>query len=524
MNKFLLLLVSIIATNSSHAQTPVWSTDIAPILYNKCATCHRSGGIAPFQLLDYNDAQTHSGTIAAQVQNRTMPPWPPDPSYNRLAHERLLSQQEIDKISNWVNGGAPSGTISAAPPVPTFSNTGDLPGTPDHITKMPVFTSTASTGDVYQCFVIPSGISTDKYITALEAIPGNRGIVHHVLVYADTTGICHNRDVASPGPGYVNFGGVGTDSAILLGVWVPGGAPLQYPSGFGALLPKNADIVLQVHYPAGTAGQVDSTEIHFFFSTTPVTHAIRIDPILNHTSSSIISPYPLSIPANQTKTFSEHFLTPLQGSLLGVMPHMHLIGKSINCFSVSGSDTQKYIRINDWNFHWQGFYMMRKLVKIPGFSTLYSQAYYDNTTNNPENPSSPPITVNAGESTTDEMMITYFIWTPYQAGDENIVIDNSPLVDLGVAGNYYKQDELFQPYPNPAKKELTIKCYFNNEITADVELVDIQGRLIKTFIKQEKLKGYIARPYSVEDIPNGTYILRMRAGEKILTEKIAIEH
>lgn len=524
MNGRILLLVAILVANLSQAQTPVWSTDIAPILYNKCATCHRSGGIAPFELKTYADAQSHAGTIATEVQNRTMPPWPPDPSYNRLAHERLLSVQEVQKIADWVNGGAPSGTISSAPPFPTFSNTGDLPGTPDHITKMPVFTSTASTGDVYQCFVIPSGLSVDKYVTALEAIPGNRSIVHHVLIYADTTGICRQRDLQTPAPGYVNFGGVGTDSAILLGVWVPGGAPLQYPTGFGALLPKNADIVLQIHYPAGTAGQKDSTEIHFFFSTTAITHPIRIDPILNHTSSSILSPYPLSIPANTTKTFNEHFPVPLQGSLLGVMPHMHLIGKSINVFGVSGTDTQKYIRINNWDFHWQGFYMLRKLVKIPFLSNLYSQAYYDNTTNNPENPNNPPVTVNAGENTTDEMMITYFIWTPYQAGDETIVIDNSPLVDLGVKGNYYTSNQLFTPYPNPATNELTIKCYFPGEINANISLTDLQGRLVKTFIKQEKLQGYIAKTYSIADIPNGIYILQLRTEEQVFKEKIVIQH
>ncbi len=521
MRKTLLVLGLLLEASLVQAQA-TWSTEVAPIIYNKCASCHRSGGIAPFPLITYQDAVNNSGSINTQAQNRTMPPWPPDPTFNRLAHERLLSQDEIDKIADWATHGTPQGNISLAPPPPTFSTTGDLPGTPNLISKIPKYTSTANTGDVYQCFVIPSGQTADKYVTALEALPGNRGIVHHVLIYADTTGTCAALDAATPGPGYLNFGGVGTNDAILMGAWVPGSAPMQYPSGFGVRLPKNADIVLQIHYPSGTAGQLDTTEVHLFFSSTSTgIRNLSIDPVLNYISN--ISPA-LNIPANTTKSFTEHFQVPFFNmSIFGIFPHMHLLGKTIDCFGVTpAKDTQKYIRINAWDFHWQGFYMFRNVIKVPANTNLYSNAFYDNTTGNPENPNNPPKDVHAGESTTDEMMLNYFIYTAYQPGDENIVIDNSPLVNLGV-GNYYKTDQLFSLVPNPANSQVIIKYYIEHTTTGKLDIIDMQGRIVRQLFNGEMKQNYYANTYSISELPAGMYTVRLSTADHVVNQKLLIE-
>ncbi|MCD6062090.1 MAG: Copper type ascorbate-dependent monooxygenase [Flavipsychrobacter sp.] len=526
MKRLLLFTGTLLATCvTTKAQTPVWSTDIAPIINNKCASCHRQGGIAPFSLIGYANASSQSG-IANAVQTKRMPPWPPDPTYTRLAHERLLSQKEIDKILAWANNGKPQGDPTLAPPNPVFNPNGDLPGTPDLVTKIPHFTSTAANNDVYQCFVVPHGQSADKFITAFEAIPGNRPIVHHVLVYADTTGVCDSLDNAWPGPGYESFGGVGTNNAILIGGWVPGTSPTVMPTGFGINLPKNAKIVIQIHYPQGSTGLVDSTEIHFFFSSTPVRN-VRIDPILNHLGVyTNMTPWPLQIPAHQVKTFTQQStVSALIGdaSILGVAPHMHLIGRNISVFGVKGSDTQKFIRINNWDFHWQGFYQFRNILKMPAGTVLYSRAFYDNTTNNPFNPSNPPQVVNAGEATTDEMMLTFFVWTQYQPGDENIKIDTSTPADLSV-GNYYKGEVLFQPYPNPATDELIVKCHLDKSVTATIDLVDITGKVAKKLMAGGHIEsGYSALRYSIADLPAGMYTLRLQTQEGMRTEKLVIQ-
>jgi hypothetical protein len=407
-----------------------------------------------------------------------------------------------------------------------------IAGTPDLVVKIPTYTSTATSasGDIYQCFTIPSHLVADKYIRAFEAVPGNPSIVHHVLVYSDTTGTCASLDAATPGPGYPNFGGVGTDQAVMLGGWVPGSQPMSYPTGFGVRIAKNADIVLQIHYPAGSATMKDSTEVHFYFAptTTPVRN-VSIQPLLYH-GLNISSP--LSIPANTTRSFLETLpgaYTSLMGdmTLLGMAPHMHLIGKNIKSYAVHpAGDTDQLIRINKWDFHWQGFYMLPKLKKIPAGTALYADAFYDNTTANPENPSSPPQNVTAGEATTDEMMLVFFVYTNYAAGDENIIADSSFYANsVKQVSNYYHGQELLDVCPNPAVSDIVIKCHFEEAGQGSITLMDMQGRIVKQFLSNETIsQGYTAFRYSVAGIPPGTYSLVLSTSQKILSQKLVVIH
>ncbi len=532
MKKLLLLTCSLLSISTIQAQTPKWSTDVAPILYNNCASCHRPSGIGPFELMTYQDAVNKAGAISSAVQTGYMPPWPPDPNFSRLAHERLLSQKEIQTIKDWAANGTPQGDPNLAPPPPTFSKDGDLTGTPDLVTQIPTFTSTANAADVYQCFVVPSNQSIDQYITAFEAIPGNRDIVHHVLVYADTSGVCAQLDANHPGPGYVSFGGPGTNDAIMLGGWVPGTQPMSFPNGFGVQIPKNADIVIQIHYPAGSQGQIDSTKIKFYLTSASSTRNVRIDPVMNHFGAAFcqMQPSTLNIPANQTQLYKQTSsvlsLLPTDATILGVAPHMHLIGRSINCYAVKGSDTTKFIDIPKWDFSWQGFYLFRKLKRLEKGNTIHSEAFYDNTTNNPYNPSNPPKQVTAGDATTDEMMITYLIWTQYQTGDENIYIDTSTPVGIKSQNlTAYDNQQMFTPYPNPTSKELFVKYYLKKADKVSISLIDIQGRIVKKFTRDEQTAaGYHATPYSVTDLPDGNYILQLRTTHNKFTEKVIIQH
>ena len=464
--------------------------------------------------------------MRADVLSKKMPPWSPDPSYAHMAHERVLSTAEIDSIVNWVSGGTPAGNPALAPPTPVYSTTGQIPGTPDLVVKIPTYTSTAATGDVYQCFVIPSGLTADKYISAFEAVPGNPACVHHVLVYSDTTGGCAALQAASTTPpGYPCFGGVGSSSAVMLGGWVPGSEPMSYPTGFGVRLAKHADIVIQVHYPAGTVGMKDSTEVHFFFSTAPAVRNVYIEPLLYH---GLNINTPLVIPANTTASFYEEFSSfPNDITLISLAPHMHLIGQNINSFGVHpAGDTDKFIRINKWDFHWQGFYMLPRLKKIPSGTNLFAQAYYDNTTANPENPSSPPKSVSAGEQTTDEMMLVYFVFAMYQPGDENIVVD--PAIVLNTPPqytNYYHGQLLLDVCPNPAVNNLIVKCFLDDADVGSLSLVDMEGRVVRQLLNNAPMNvGYTAYSYSISDLPSGNYLLQMKTSQKVLTQKVVVMH
>jgi mono/diheme cytochrome c family protein len=526
MKKLLLIAGLALLQLTGYAQTPNWSTGVAPILYNHCAPCHHDGGIAPFSLLTYDDAVANSGAMKADVLSKKMPPWSPDPTYSHMAHERVLSPVQIDSIVAWVNGGTPKGNPALAPPTPTYSNTGQIPGTPDLVVKIPVYTSTAATGDVYQCFVVPSGLTADKYISAFEAVPGNPAIVHHVLVYSDTTGACAALQTASTTkPGYPYFGGVDpAGAATMIGGWVPGTEPMSYPTGFGVRIPKHADIVIQVHYPAGTALQKDSTEIHFFFTTAPVVRNVYIEPVLYHGYN---IDRPLSIAANTTTSFYEKQPMPFDLTLISVAPHMHLIGQNINSFVVHpAGDTDQIIRINKWDFHWQGFYLLPKLKKIPAGTTLWANAYYDNTSANPNNPSGPPKDVVAGEQTTNEMMIVFYVYAYYQPGDENIVVDPSIYLNTPQQyTNYYKGQLLLDVCPNPTANDMIVKCFLDDADVGSLSLVDMSGRVVRQLLSNAKMNtGYTAYTYSIGDLPSGNYLLEMRTSQNVITKKIVVAH
>lgn len=523
--KNLLAAICLLAISTiANAQVPDWSTRVAPILYNHCTSCHHDGGIAPFSLMTYDEAVLHSGAIKAAVVAGKMPPWPPDPTYAHMAHERVLSAADINTIKQWVDGSTPAGTLSLAPPMPVYSSLGMLPGTADLVVRIPTYTSTAATGDVYQCFTIPSGLTADKFITAFEAIPGDPTIVHHVLVFSDTTGKCAALDAASPGPGYPNFGNSGSDSAEMVGVWVPGSAPMTYPNGFGLKLKAGCDIVVQVHYPAGTATMKDSTSVHFHFAPTTVREAF-IQPLLYHTTP--IIDRPLMIPANTRQSFTEEFpfiLLP-DVSLLGIFPHMHLLGQSIKSYGVRPTgDTDQLIRVNKWDFHWQGFYMLPRIKKIPANTRLRAEATYDNTTANPENPNSPPEDVIAGEATNEEMMIVFFLFSYYQPGDENVIVDSAVALSTPKQfANYYQGQQLLDVCPNPTISDLIVKCHLEDADMGNIELVDMEGRIVKQFMNNARLeKGYSAFTYSVAGLPAGNYILRMTTSQKVLSQKIVV--
>jgi hypothetical protein len=165
---FLTILALGIRTNTQ-AQT-TWAEHVAPILYNSCTNCHISGGIAPFSLVGYSKAVANANGIADATQKRRMPPWPANSNYKRYAHERILSVEEIKTLQDWVAQGSKSGDISKAPADPK-PNTGAVTVNPNLKLKMPNYTANTST-DEYRCFVLPTGINVDQFITAIEVVPG----------------------------------------------------------------------------------------------------------------------------------------------------------------------------------------------------------------------------------------------------------------------------------------------------------------------------------------------------------------
>lgn len=497
---FLFLFISSIA----YSQTPTWSSKIAKIIYTHCTECHRTGGIAPFPLSSYANAQANAFGIKVATSSKIMPPWHADPNYNHFKGERVLTAQEITDITDWVNAGAPSGDLNTAPPAPTFP-AGIKMQSPDKSISIPTYAVTKNTDD-YRCFVIPSGITADKFLAKIEFEPKNLSIVHHILLFQDNAQTCKNLDNADPLPGYSGAGGgVGSNTATLIGGWVPGGNLIDIPANMGIRVYANAYYIMQIHYAPGSMTKKDSTSCHFKYSTVTNPREVFVAPILNHISAvnGGITNGPLFIPANTVKTFNQMFTmdNTADYSIISVAPHMHLIGKSYKTFAVTPlNDTLKLCNIPNWDFHWQGAYTFRKIVKFPKGTKIYGVGVYDNTVNNVYNPSSPPKNVGLGENTTDEMMLCYFTYTNYQTGDENIILDSTLLNPSGIKSENTTLE--FSVYPNPANNQVTITLV--NPQMAAVSVFDLDGKeLLKTDINETEFN------LNISQLPQGMYILKI---------------
>ena len=405
------------------AQTPTWSEDVACIVYSHCSTCHHDGGPVHFNLMGYVDAYWWRNEMRAATQARFMPPWPPDPEYRSMAHERVLTQAEIDIIAAWVDGGAPEGNPANAPPTPVFETESEIPE-PDITAIMEDYVIPAATTDNYRCFVLPIDNPTDRFITGLEVVPGNTSMVHHVLVFQDNSGQAATLDAQSIEPGYESYGGIGVSGAKLVGVWVPGSSAFFTPPGMGIKLRANADIVIQVHYPPTSDVELDSTRVNIQLAPPGFQRELAIDPLLDHVVT--ITDGPLLIAPNVVDTFHAEYVIPIPGTITAVGPHSHLLGRSMRAWAVKpGGEVVPIIDIPRWDFRWQGLYSFRRPIFLPQGTTLHCETVYDNTTANPFNPNDPPAWVSLGESTTEEMMLYYFAWTYGLPSDENIVVDDA---------------------------------------------------------------------------------------------------
>jgi len=511
-----LLPFLVLAIPTTEAQVPNYSEDIAPIIYANCSSCHHSGGIAPFPLMSYQDASGKSALISYMVSNGLMPPWPPDTTYQRYVHERILAQAEIDKIVNWVNGGSPQGDSTLAPPPPVFT-TNLVLGPGDLFVKMAPYASQATPfADDYVCVVLGTGQTQNQIIRAMEVVPGNREILHHCLIYADTTGNY------SPGQVFNNCGG--PPSAALLGGYTPGGGPSIFPNGVsvktGITLPANAVIILAMHYPEGTAGKVDSTGVMFHFYP-PGTQNVR-----EIFSAPVLSAWAFCIDADSIQTVSSQFNQVFTNfSILSVFPHMHLLGKSWTVYGVTPLlDTVRFIRINDWNFEWQGFYTLDYLKKLPVLSTVHGEAVYDNTSGNPNNPNSPPKKVCAGLNTTDEMHLVYFQFLLYQPGDEFIRLDSLIQLPVSVSPGHEGVVASLAVWPNPAKGAATIEYMLTRASLAELTVRGADGRLVfaRAPRKQEPGTYRVSWNEGETRLPAGLYFIRLQTDDGSAVRRVVL--
>ena len=367
-----------------------YSKQIARILQDRCVECHREGEIAPFALTDYQEVVGWAEMIQEVVRDGRMPPWHASEQYGSFENCRTLTNDEKDSIYAWVRAGAPEGDAKDLPVPRTWVTDWQLPRTPDFVAPL---TNTPyrvpAEGEVrYQYFQIDPGFGEDKWVDAVEIQPGNRAVVHHVLMFVRA---------ADDDGGNFRGGASGYD-----GVFVPGQRVRPYPAGTARRIAAGSRLVFQVHYTPNGTEQLDQSRVGMtFVDRESVKFAVR-------TASAVDTE--LRIPPQAANHRVEATSAPLPKSarLLALNPHMHLRGKSILYEAVlpSGERTT-LLDVPHYDFNWQTSYRFTDPLEFSEGTRLHCVAHFDNSADNLNNPD-PTETVRWGEQTWDEMMIGYF--------------------------------------------------------------------------------------------------------------------
>jgi hypothetical protein len=392
------------------AQKLTYYRDIEPILARHCVSCHRAGEVAPFPLDNYEEVEKRAAFIAEVTQARYMPPWFADPAFSRFHNERGLPEADIQKIADWVAQGKKKGKSSQGIDIQQFVRDSLRLEAPDFVLEMNKdFLIPGDNSEQFRIFVIPTNLPEDVYVRGVEFVPGNRRLAHHARIMVDTTNRLRADDGIQVGAtSEFEQTGVQMFDNFWYG-WVPGNLPVFYPEGVAKRLPKNADLVISMHYSPSPVEAVDRSKIRFFLSKKKPERPVK-NFILDE--DWITNP-PFWLPANNTATFYMRSpKVPVDLKLLSVLPHMHKLGRSFKTWAITPKgDIVPLLKIDRWNFNWQTTYQFKAGTVLPKGSVVYAEALYDNTADNPVNPNFPPQDVTYGWGTAQEMMNLIFEYT-----------------------------------------------------------------------------------------------------------------
>ncbi|MEQ1502090.1 MAG: hypothetical protein ABMB14_07655 [Myxococcota bacterium] len=408
---------------------PTYHRDVAPILAARCSACHAAGGFGPFSVLDYADAKAWAEPMALAVEEDRMPPYFAEQDADcamrsPLADDPRLTDDEKATLRDWVDAGAPEGDpTTGVPAIPAAIAHLEAP---DAVLALSEPYVVEGTDDIYQCFRIPMPTTEDVWVTAIEVLPDNPLVVHHVIVWNDPED--QSAALAGPDGSYRCSGEPEVWPTEIVGTWTPGSGPRRSPEGIGTLVHPGASLVLNVHYhPTGTTDEVDQTQIALNWTTTPPAH---------HATWFLVDlPFGAQVQAGghdgggapqfripAGAAHHEETLTleipPYLGvdlPVFAINPHMHYLGRDmlVNVRRESGDD-ECLIHTPNYRFDFQTEYAYdASEVPLPTVhigDTIEVRCTYDNSESNPFLPAhlaaagiDAPHDVYWGEETSDEM-------------------------------------------------------------------------------------------------------------------------
>ncbi len=397
---------------SSGAIVPTFSKDAAPILYKHCVSCHRPGDIAPMSLLTYEQARPWARAISKAIGARTMPPWHADAPAGTFANERVLTDEERQTLIAWADGGAPAGDSKDLPQPPVFADGWSL-GTPDVILEMQEDYQIPARGTIeYEHLYVPTNFTEPKWVQSVEVRPGNRELVHHVLVFhiakPDTPPaplarpnqrdsvtpeqkqrIQGQRPRRPPSPDMLRR---------LIATYAPGTNPQGAPEGMAFRLEAGGTLEFQMHYTTNGKAGFDRTGVGIIFAKDPSPRELRAQQFINGT---------LNLPAGAADVAVSTDLEFVRDSTVwGLFPHTHLRGKKwAYTLVLPDGERRSILSVPRYDFNWQTYYMFKEPLQLPKGSKIISTAWYDNSSANRFNPD-PTKDVLWGDQTWEEMQYT----------------------------------------------------------------------------------------------------------------------
>lgn len=365
-----------------------YAEHVAPILREKCESCHRPGQVAPFSLQTYDEAKRRSLSFPEVLEDLRMPPWHADPRYGHFANDRRLKARERATLIAWVDQGTPEGDPAKLPPPKTWPE-GWTIGEPDVIFAMPEPYEVRAEGALpYQHFRVQTGFTEDKWVQAIELMPGERAVVHHIIVYLrDPAGGKAKRE--------------GFSDLEHLAAYAPGDVASRFPEGAAKRIPAGAELVFELHYTPIGKPLVDRSRVGLIFADEPPKYRVITQAIPNMRFA--------IPPGAENHEVTSHRDVPVDAILLGFLPHMHLRGKDFR-YTATYPDgrSEVLLSVPRYDFAWQSYYWLSEPKPLPKGTRIDCIAHFDNSEHNPAlTRGDTQEEVRWGQQTWEEMMIGY---------------------------------------------------------------------------------------------------------------------
>jgi hypothetical protein len=400
-----LLAVALLApAGSALAQTstttPTFTKDVAPIFQAKCQSCHRPGQMGPMPLLSYEESRPWARSIKAKVAARMMPPWHLDPTVGvqKFKNGISLTDQQVDTIVRWVDGGAPQGNPSDMPASINWPSDDvwrlqeeSSYGPPDIVVKSDPWTQAAQGQDQWWQPVVDTGLKEDRWVRAIEIRPSAKGrrVVHHVVTYLVQDEEKYGAVEVGDGGGYFSEFAVGKIGD-------------RFRENTGKLMKAGSQIRFDIHYHSVGEKMTDSSEVAVWFYPKGVVPKYRVYPQALGVQDSIRT---FDLPPN-TATMHEAFVAlPQPARLENFQPHMHVRGKAMAMEAIypdGHSEMISYVNRFDFNWHVNYVYADDVAPVLPKGTILHIKAWHDNTASNKANPD-PSQWVGWGQRSYDDM-------------------------------------------------------------------------------------------------------------------------